>query len=371
MVALPELDQLESPQLQNFLSIRPIFARYYQIYQKEGESEAEKLRSLKHKYWLQCGYSSIHKLHSCQEIVHYWSQCADQLLKRAWKFCQLDTEPVSLLAFGKLGSQELNLSSDIDIVFVRDDLSDLQEIQPKIRKFIKLLNENTAFGFVFRVDVSLRPGGEHSPLAPTESHFLNFYNEYCEAWHRLSFIRLRPLCGPPKLNQSIMDFCQNVAYPRRLDFSIINEIKSIRKKINAQWKIKSESFDIKLAPGGIRDIEMYLQSLQVIYGGRNPQIQAANISTAMLKLSQISAITSQDYFFIQKLYWQLRSIENLIHLYEDQHSYLLKPEILPSFRNEDLRIDLEEKIDIDELNIYLCYLFSFSKSVETELLPQL
>ncbi len=336
MVTLPELDSYSDSTRERFSNYSSVYALYLKHLDRPANNLSDEIRKAKHRHWLKCALASFTEAETTENICRYWSQETEELLKRAWDHCVPDSDQVALLAFGKLGSFELNLSSDIDIVFVKENGCQIENLQASIQHFIKLVGENTSFGFAYRVDTNLRPGGNQSPLVPSKQNFYNFYDEYLEAWHRLSFIRMRPLFKKNKLSEDILSYCQKRCFPRRLDFSVIDEIKSIRSKINFQWRKAHEPFDIKIHPGGIRDIELYIHSLQVIYGGRNPVARIAMISPALKALVEVGVLKESDAEVLHEHYWRLRKLENMIHIRDDQHTYLAVAKTLAAIDSPEL-----------------------------------
>ncbi len=345
MVTLPGLESYSKNDLQELKDKSPSCAQYLNLIERKANGRQDQLRQRKHRSWLQCALASLFERTTPEEVCLFWSQQSDMLISEAWQECGLDQTPVSLLALGKLGSHELNLSSDIDIILVRENDCGMEKYQSSIRSFLKLLNETTSFGFLYRVDLNLRPGGDSSPLVPSQAHFYNYYDEYLEAWHRMSFIRLRPLLGPSELNLSLSAYCKRLAFPKRLDFTVIDEIKNIRGKLNYQWRKANEPLDIKFYPGGIRDIELYIHALQVIYGGKRPELQVTRFSDALQVLHQMNILETADYNFFKTFYWHLRGIENLIQMQEDQHTYLVRPEfrksLMPTLNEQHLIKEFE------------------------------
>jgi [glutamine synthetase] adenylyltransferase / [glutamine synthetase]-adenylyl-L-tyrosine phosphorylase len=344
MVTLPQLDSYSEKDLTRFHNYSPLFSHYLKICEKKGDSCSDIIRLNKHKHWLKCAFATLSNKIDTETICRYWTEQTDIILRQAWLDCNL-SEEVTLLAMGKLGSNELNLSSDIDVIFVQENDTLTQENSSKIKNFIQLVSAKTAFGFAYRVDINLRPGGELSPLIPSRSHFFNYYDEYTEAWNRMSFIRMRYVLGSLDLADKINEYCMRMSYPRRLDFSVIEEIKNIRTKIQYQWRKASEPLDIKFQPGGIRDIELYIQSLQVIYGGRHPQLKTSSISEAMKTLKDLSIIDKNEYDFINDFYWHLRTIENHIHIYADKQTYVLSKDILEKIPHITNEITLTQQLD--------------------------
>ena len=324
MVSLPGLENYTESERRGFFKYSPVFDRYFKLLERTPESFKDRIRIEKHRYWLESAFAVLSQKFSAKQICQFWSERTDLLLKKTWEHCGLNDCKVSLLAFGKLGSKELNLSSDIDIAFVhREEKEKGSQFLEKVKSFIQILSENNNMGFCYRVDTSLRPGGDLSPLVPGSRQFFNYFDEFLEAWHRVSFIRLRFLIGPEDLNEDIRSYCRGVSFPRYLDFSVIGDIKNLRSRIQYKWKRSFQPLDIKLHPGGIRDIELYIQSLQVIYGGRHRELQNYSITTAMEELKKIKVIDEKEFDFFSRFYWDLRNIENLIQIDGDRHSYLL------------------------------------------------
>lgn len=369
MVTLPELDSYSEIERKKFFSQSQVLEHYFKFLQRSPANLPEEIRHLKHQHWLKCAFATLGRRSDAETICRYWSEQSEIILKKAWSSLNLSQDELSLFGFGKLGSQELNLSSDIDIVILKRNENEDAQHNTEVKKFIKLLSETTSLGFAYRVDLSLRPGGEHSPLIPSKARFFNYYDEFTEAWNRISFIRLRPLIGNPAFNSEILQYCHRWSYPRRLDFSVINEIKHIRSKLEYQWRKASEPLDIKFHPGGIRDIELYIQSLQVIYGGRHPDLKESSITVAMKKLHDLKVLDRSDYQFFREFYWQLRDIENHIHIYADKHTYVLRPEVLqiiqPLYKEADIIARLQQSHKI------VSHFFVTDASAEQTQLPAL
>ncbi len=324
MVTLPELKDYSTAEINALSAFSPVFSHYLNLINKTAFKFSDEIRIEKHTHWLKCALATFNDTAPTQDICFYWTTQTEHILRKVWMSLDLEKLPISLLAFGKLGSQELNLSSDIDIVLVRENDVNPQDCHPQLKKFISLLADTTNFGFAYRLDFGLSPGGTTSSLSSTKNKFFSYFDEYLEAWNRISFIRMRPLLGPDDLNNQIFKYCQRHSFPRRLDFSVINEIKQIRQKINYQWRKAHEPLDIKLSPGGIRDIELFIQSLQVIYGGKDPKLQTSNMSVAIENLFTRGALKNDEKTFLNNFYWDLRKVENLIHIENDNHTYNLK-----------------------------------------------
>ncbi len=176
--------------------------------------------------------------------------------KKLFDFCFAD-QKVALFALGKLGCLELNLSSDVDVLLVAENEAAVS--LPRLRKFQKLLTERTFSGFVFRVDFDLRPGGKQGPLIPTLDQFKDYYGNYGETWERLAFVRLRPLCGDDFIKKEVMAFARKFSFRRHLDFTLLEDLKNLRTKIQGHYWARTQHHvvDLKLGVGGIRDVELF------------------------------------------------------------------------------------------------------------------
>ncbi|MCB0379058.1 MAG: hypothetical protein KDD33_11250 [Bdellovibrionales bacterium] len=350
MVTLPQLNEYSKMETESFEKLSSIFSHYRKIIESPTTDFADKIRQERHHAWLRAAFATLKGDEGAEAVCQFWSQQSEDIIKKVWDFCGLCDEPLSLLAFGKLGSRELNLSSDIDIVFVKDSSKESLELSKKIKDFVKILSEVRPTGFAYRVDMNLRPGGDASPLVPNDESFVNFYTVYGEAWHRLSFIRLRPLWGPEKMNESIVAFCNTMSFPKRLDYSVIDEIKSLRTRLYKLHNTGQGPLDIKFHAGGIRDIELYIQSLQVIYGGHKRHLQQSSITQAIEFLFKENVLKKQDYEFFIQFYWKLRDIENHIQCYQDHHSYALTDEIGKCFAQPlNQKLLLEEFAESDRI----------------------
>ena len=368
MVTLPTVGEYDRSIHESLSKYSPIFSHYVGLTQKDSQSFSDEIRKKKHTDWLKCALATYTDAESPEHVCRYWSQQTDKLIKEVWSHLQIPEDYVSLLLYGKLGSRELNLSSDIDIVFVKNNGFDDPFVQSKIKQFIKLLNDNTPFGFAYRVDLNLRPGGDHSPLVPDKNNFYNFYDEYLEAWHRLSFIRMRPLFAGTALSDDLLSYCKKRCFPKRL---VLEEIKNVRSKIAFQWRKSQEPFDIKLHPGGIRDIELYIHSLQVIYGGRNPSLQVPQITEAIKALRVVDALQEEEANYLLDFYWRLRKIENLIHIKGDQHTYLLQNSFFTELPSLGFTV-AEISQGFEKAGQYIGGFFtkSHQETVETNVKPQ-
>jgi len=346
MVSLPELASYSESEWAALVEKSPLCEHYRILLSRTPKSFEEELRQSRHSAWLQCAFATLLNNLDPEQVCRFWSDASEKLILKAWKHHGLDKYPIHLLAFGKLGSKELNLSSDIDIVFVAD--GDEPVPRTAVKNFIHTLSAVTDWGFCYRVDTDLRPGGPSSPLIPTIDSFIHYYGYHGEPWHRLSFIRCRALKTGRKIPKELQSFLSNYSFPRRLDYRIVNSIRGLRSKIHA---LPDKDLHLKLAPGGIRDIEFFIQSLQLIYGGRIEALRTPSIQTAMLELCQQQKLSNLDFSFFSQFYWHLRGLENAIQCYQDHHTYTISNSLYDQLKLKGSVESLEKELEQSYLRI--------------------
>lgn len=283
----------------------------------------DQLRQERNEIWSRYALAAKDNSLPPDQICHQWSKASDLLLRHAFSACFQD-QKVALFALGKLGSSELNLSSDVDLLIVSQD--DSVNALPGLRRFQKILSERTALGFVFRVDFDLRPGGKQGPLIPTLDQFKDYYGNYGETWERLAFVRLRALAGDGSLQQEVLTFAQRFSFRKHLDFTLLEDLKTLRSKIQGHYWGRSQNdiIDLKLGVGGIRDVELFTHALQVIHGGRDTSLQVRGTAEALLLLEMKELLPKEESQFLRIHYWNLRRLENYVQAQNDEQTHLLK-----------------------------------------------
>ncbi len=314
---------------------------------------SEDLRNERNQIWNRLAAAAKCNSASPLEICFSWSEAANIILAKAFiqcfgEFLDLDVEDlesaknhekkIALFAFGKLGAMELNLSSDVDLLLVAEETS--EDLLVSLRKFQKLLNDRTHLGYVFRLDFDLRPGGKQGPLIPSLEQLRDYYGNYGETWERLAFVRLRPICGDQNIINDVMGFSKKFSYRRHLDFTLFEDLKNLRAKIQDHYWARSQAniIDLKLGVGGIRDVELFAHALQVVHGGKDQGLQLRSTSEALFQLQQKNLLPLEEAAFLEKHYWNLRMLENFVQAQDDQQTHLIKiDETYPDFISDSLR----------------------------------
>lgn len=237
-----------------------------------------------------------------------------------------------VLGMGKLGARELNLSSDIDLIFVYPAqgevdgprwLSNEQFFTRLCQQLIKALNSQTADGFVFRVDTRLRPFGEAGPLAISFAAMEHYYESQAREWERYAMIKARVVAGPEAPARQLMEMLRPFVYRRYLDFGAIESIREMKRLISSELRRKGMADNIKLGPGGIREIEFIGQAFQLIRGGRDRALQVRPILQVLELLRQRELLPDYVVGELGGAYRFLRLVENRLQAWRDQQTHLL------------------------------------------------
>jgi len=284
------------------------------------------LRLERHKAWCEAVLATVCKKASTEDICFAWSLAAEKLIAKAWELAGGTDKAFIILALGKLGSRELNLSSDIDLVLVRHDQNVIDD--KIIKSFSSYLSEINEFAFCFRLDLNLRPGGASGSTIPSQTEFEYHYGYHGEMWERLSYVRARFIYGDSTLANEVMKFVNHFSYRKHIDLTLKDDLSHLRNKIHHEMSLKDQSiFNLKLSSGGIRDIELFVHSLQLIHGGKNKNLQTQSTSEAIHELEKMKFLSPQDARFLFNSYWYFRDIENHLQATQDRQTYSLSKKI--------------------------------------------
>ncbi|MDO9270930.1 MAG: bifunctional [glutamate--ammonia ligase]-adenylyl-L-tyrosine phosphorylase/[glutamate--ammonia-ligase] adenylyltransferase, partial [Methylobacter sp.] len=269
------------------------------------------------------------------------SHLADACIQYALDFlyreaCELRGTPVLsdgspqqivVLGMGKLGAYELNYSSDIDLIFAYAEDGVLQdrketsygEFFTKLcRNLVKVLDEITVDGFVFRTDIRLRPYGDSGPIIMTFDGMENYYQTQAREWERYAMIKVRQVAGDFKTGAQLMAMFRPFVYRRYLDYGAFEELRSLKAQITQELRRKDRMENIKLGPGGIREIEFIGQAFQLIRGGNDKALQTRGILDVLQLLGGLELLPQKNVEQLKQSYCFLRRVENHIQQYQDQ-----------------------------------------------------
>ncbi|MGJ8606219.1 MAG: bifunctional [glutamate--ammonia ligase]-adenylyl-L-tyrosine phosphorylase/[glutamate--ammonia-ligase] adenylyltransferase [Marivita sp.] len=270
------------------------------------------------------------------ELSDFADHALDTAIRTAITERTGEPEPSGMiaLALGKQGAGELNYSSDIDpiLLYDPDTLPRRSKDEPGeaaqryARQIVKLLSDNTAEGYVLRVDLRLRPAAEVSPLAVPRGSALAHYQGQALAWERAAFIRARAAAGDVAAGETFLAEIAPFVWRQALDFGAIEEIRELTLKIRQSYdgpKVPGPGFDVKRGRGGIREIEFFAQTHQLIHGGRDPSLRVRGTRAALDALALQGHIEADHAQVLGEGYDRLRTIEHRLQMVNDRQTHSL------------------------------------------------
>jgi glutamate-ammonia-ligase adenylyltransferase len=301
---------------------------------------AAQLRAEKRRLALAVAVGDLSGLLSLEEVTARLSALADRALDRAIAAAirerTPDAEPCGFvaLALGKHGSRELNYSSDIDpiLLFDPETLPRRPREEPVeaavriARRVVELLQVADGNGYVFRVDLRLRPSPEATPLALPVSAAMTYYESSALPWERAAFIRARAAAGDIALGERFLAAIRPFVWRRALDFGALGEIRALSRRIRGHYEAGQRfgpGYDLKRGRGGIREVEFFAQIHQLIHGGREPALRVPATLDALAALGQAGRIEPSEATELANAYRLYRRIEHRLQMVEDQQTHSL------------------------------------------------
>ena len=305
----------------------------------EGGSVARQLRLMRARHMLAIALADLSGAWPLEQLVAALSDFADRALDMAIAEAIGSHVPgapvqgISVIALGKHGSRELNYSSDIDPIFIYDpetlprrSREDPGEAAVRIvRRIVDLLQTRDRDGFVFRVDLRLRPASEATPIALPVDAAITHYESSALAWERAAFIRSRAAAGDTALGNRFLDAIQPFIWRRSLDFGAIGDLRALTRSIRSYHKGQTfgAGYDLKRGRGGIREIEFYAQIHQLIHGGRDATLRDGATLPALTALSAAGWIGEGEAVLLGDAYRLYRTIEHRLQMVDDHQTHSL------------------------------------------------
>lgn len=303
------------------------------------------LRQFRNTHFLRLLLLEISGIANTEQIMRAWSDCADALVLHTIDYCQQELSlrygiprdeagnevELFTLAMGKLGGRELNYSSDIDLIFAytvvgetdgEERIDNQHYFSRLVQQFVQILQNVTSDGFVFRVDLRLRPNGDSGPLVSSLAAMETYYQEQGRDWERYAMVKTRIITEKadevqPWFERLIVPF----VYRRYVDFSVIESLRGMKAMIEREVQLNPRLDDIKRGRGGIREVEFVIQNFQLIRGGRLPQLQKQNALSALAVLKYEKLLPHTDA--LKQAYLFLRKLENTLQSLNDQQTHSL------------------------------------------------
>ncbi|MCP4073685.1 MAG: bifunctional [glutamine synthetase] adenylyltransferase/[glutamine synthetase]-adenylyl-L-tyrosine phosphorylase [Hyphomicrobiales bacterium] len=357
------LDELLASGFENFCqnSLRETSRLGYNLIDEEDLMSV--LRKMKSRIAIATALADLGGWWDCEKVTQILSGFADASLGAAINFALLSAgqkqqfdladsanpsvnSGLIVLAMGKHGAHELNYSSDIDLILFYDEQAATRviNIDPAIffsrfaKLLVKLLQERTPEGYVFRVDLRLRPDPSSTPpIMPLEAGLI-YYESYGQNWERAAMIKARPVAGDIEAGKQFLNELTPFIWRKYLDYAAIQDVHSIKRQIHAHKghsNIATRGHNIKLGRGGIREIEFFAQTQQLIAGGRIPQLRTLRTIETINTLYDCEWINSHVVSDLTKAYWYLRNVEHRLQMVRDEQTHTL-----PSSEEEFTRIAL-------------------------------
>ena len=296
--------------------------------------DIEALRLYKYRELLKIVWMDIACVCEYREILTALSRLAEDVLQQALRLSLPEdsyktfTRSTATIALGKLGANELNFSSDIDLMFVsvNPDLSlneyqALQKIQfDSIRTLNRALEEKTAEGFLYRVDLKLRPWGNSGPLCMAIDDTENYYAVSSEPWERFAWLRARLIAGSETLWGDLQDRMHPFVFKRSLSTDDLAKFVAIKNDM-AKARRRAGNWNVKVGEGGIRDIEFFIQMLQLANAAGNKNLQTTSTLEALAGLRNAGLITNVEEQEILATYLFLRQLENRLQMVDERQTH--------------------------------------------------
>ena len=275
------------------------------------------------------------------EITEELSHLADTIIDAAWRTIHANlaakhgvpSTGFSVIALGKLGGQELNYSSDIDLMFVYGRNGETgagftykEFFKKAATELTEMLSTYTPEGLCYRVDLRLRPEGRLGEVCISLDGAKHYYEKRARDWERQMMIKSRVAAGDRANGAALLDFVEPLTYSTTLDFSAIEVMSDTRERINeklASKRVGKSGIDVKLAPGGIRDIEFLVQCLQRLHGGRFSWLRRGGSLLALSRLQHKGLISDAEYARLANAYQFLRTLEHRLQLLDDRQTHAL------------------------------------------------
>ncbi|MBI2963693.1 MAG: bifunctional [glutamate--ammonia ligase]-adenylyl-L-tyrosine phosphorylase/[glutamate--ammonia-ligase] adenylyltransferase [Deltaproteobacteria bacterium] len=305
------------------------------------------LRRHKRRHVLRIGARDLLRLATVEETVRELSSLADGTIEAAVRYARAQVardyggfaaEEVLrfvVLAMGKLGGGELNFSSDIDLVYLFDGgrtqssggargaASGLAYATRIAEIVTRALSEVTGEGFVFRVDLRLRPDGQNGPIVNSLGAAMVYYESFGQTWERAAMLKARPAAGDVDLGESFLVEVRPFVYRRFLDFTTVEEIEEMKSRVARRHSRSRLDRDVKLGPGGIREVEFVAQTLQLVHGGRDQRLRVRSTLETLRALADLGLLEREDSAALSQAYLFLRDVEHKLQIVHERQTQVL------------------------------------------------
>ncbi len=289
---------------------------------KTPNARRDALRRFKPPEVLRIGVRDILGYADMPETARAISDFADVCVRMALQICAeergLSAPPFAVFALGKLGGRELNYASDIDLVFVHGDAMSAGEAARLGEAVRDALAKATDAGFVFRVDLRLRPEGRFGPVSRSLESCRAYYESWAEPWERQALMKARWVAGDAVVGQAFSEMAESFVYRARVEGSFVESIRGNKRRLEQKVARAGESdVNVKEGVGGIRDVEFTVQLMQLVAGGANPMLRGGNTLDALDALEENGLLTGAERDALADSYIFLRTVEHRLQIRDE------------------------------------------------------
>jgi len=319
-----------------------------------------RLREFKQREMLRIAGRDLARVGKLPEIIQELSDVADVCLSAVWEVCyrqlagrygqpwhedagrQWHLTAGCVLGLGKLGGQELNYSSDVDVIFAYSEEGSVfreppvksKTLQPVLTShqffnrlaeaFIAEVSRVALEGKLYRIDLRLRPEGDAGPLSRSLAGYENYYAQWGQTWERMMLIKARGVAGDATLAAEFLELIQPFRYPRSINEGVLSEVVAMKGRIeNEVLKADELERNVKLGRGGIREIEFVAQALQLLRAGRQPFLQGAQTLPALAKLVEYELLSADESTMLAEAYCFLRDVEHRLQMEDNLQTHTI------------------------------------------------
>ena len=285
---------------------------------RAGDPLPRRLRRLRERVMVRLAHRDLNGMAPLAEVFATMTALADECIRAA---AAASDPGLVVVALGKLGGEELNVSSDVDLVFLHEAGEGAAERFSRAgRELIALLSDITEDGIAFRVDMRLRPFGDGGPLVSSFGFLEEYFIGHARPWERYAWLKARVVAGP---GEALAGLVQPFVYRRYLDFGMLEQLRELHARIFETAIRRRKADDIKVGAGGIREIEFAVQLIQMVRGGRDPGLRMTSTRGALAALSARGLIEAGRAEGLRAAYEFLRRLEHRLQYYDDQQTQAL------------------------------------------------
>ena len=323
----------------------------------QADGDFELLRQFRHRETLRIALVENAGGSSLTDVYRAFSRLADMIIRNVFDSPDWSVY-CCVIGLGKLGAEELNFSSDVDLMFVSDglDTSQTTALIQHLQRSVNVLKAIGPNGFLYRTDLRLRPFGADGALVLPLADTIDYYDKQADQWEHQMLIKARPVAGPEKIGAGLLSAAHRFLFGSSWDVQKLDRIREVKRRFEARTRSKGEeSSHIKMGFGGIRDIEFTVQYLQLLHGAEHASLRVRGTLEALQAIQALGLLPEKEVEILGQGYEFLRRIENKLHLFNNRQTFIVPTDALSlrrlakSMGFRDTRTDRAENIFHSEL----------------------